>query len=224
MLGTCVNAGLILLGSLIGGLFKKVMSERINKALFGAMGLAALCLGINCVVQNMPDSRYPVLFIAALAVGGIVGTLLDLDGRASRVTEKKTGDAKLSQGLITGCLLFCIGTLSILGPVNAALNQDYTFLFTNATLDFVTSMVLASTYGIGMCLAAPVLFCWQGGIYGLTLLVGDFITGTMMCELSIVGGCLIIMSGLGILELKNMKTLNYLPALLVPIIWCLIFG
>ena len=83
-------------------------------------------------------------------------------------------------------------------------------------------MVLASTYGVGMCLAAGILFCWQGSIYLLTLLVGNVITDTMMCELSIVGGFLIAMSGLGILNIKDCKTINFLPALIVPVIWCLI--
>ncbi len=221
MIGTFVNVGTIIVGSLLGGLVKKIISERINNALFNAMGLAAFGLGINAVVQNMPDSKYPVLFIASLAIGGIIGTLLDLDGRVGRLTQNK-GDGKLGQGLVTGSLLFCVGTLSILGPVQSALYQDHTFLYTNATLDLVTAMVLASTYGVGMCLAAAILFCWQGSIYGLTMLCGDFITDTMMTELSIVGGFLIAMSGLSILGIKDCKTLNFIPALFVPVIWCLV--
>ena len=94
----------------------------------------------------------------------------------------------------------------------------------NASLDFVTAMVLGTTYGIGMALAAVVLLLWQGAIYVLTLLLGSFITDTMMTEISIVGGFLIAMSGLSIMKVKDFHTLNYLPALLVPIIWCLIRG
>lgn len=235
MIGTFVNVGTIIIGSLVGGLFKKILSDRVNKALFIAMGLAAFGLGINSVVQNMPDSEFPVLFIASLAIGGAVGTMIDIDGRVGRLTSRSKGSSdapsgaeasgpRLGEGLVTGCLLYCIGTLSILGPVQSALNGDHTFLFTNATLDLVTSMVLATTYGVGMCLAAGVLLLWQGSIYGLTLLVGKFITDTMMCELSIVGGFLIAMSGLGILEIKDCKTLNFLPALIVPPVWCLLFA
>lgn len=91
-------------------------------------------------------------------------------------------------------------------------------------LDFVTSMVFASTYGIGMVLAAGILFLWQGSIYGITMLLGDFITDNMMTELSIVGGFLILSSGLAILNIKDCKTLNMLPALIVPVIWCAIMG
>lgn len=221
MIGTLVNVATIITGSLVGGLFKRVMSQRVNDALFIAMGMAAFGLGINSVVQNMPDTKYPVLFIVSLALGGALGTVLRLQERVDCITSRK-GDGKLGQGIVTGCLIFCIGTLSILGPVQSALYQDHTFLFTNATLDLVTSMVLASTYGVGMCLAAGILFCWQGSIYLLTLLVGNVITDTMMCELSIVGGFLIAMSGLGILNIKDCKTINFLPALIVPVIWCLI--
>ncbi|MDD6739336.1 MAG: DUF554 domain-containing protein [Coriobacteriaceae bacterium] len=221
MIGTIVNTACILVGSLAGGLLKKLMSERLSEALFSAMGLAAFLLGVNAVVQNMPNSSYPVLFIASLALGGAVGSALRLSDRMERLTNRK-GDGRLGEGLVTGCLLFCIGTLSILGPVQSALYGDETFLFTNAMLDLVTSAVLASTYGIGMALAAGVLFAWQGAIYALTLLLGDFISATMMTELSIVGGALIVMSGLSILKVKDFKTLDFLPALAVPIAWCLL--
>lgn len=221
MIGTIVNAACILVGSLAGGLLKKLMSERLSEALFSAMGLAAFLLGVNAVVQNMPNSSYPVLFIASLAIGGALGSALRLSERMERLTSRK-GDGRLGEGLVTGCLLFCIGTLSILGPVQSALYGDETFLFTNAMLDLVTSAVLASTYGIGMALAAGVLFAWQGAIYALTLLLGDFISATMMTELSIVGGALIVMSGLSILKVKDFKTLDFLPALAVPIAWCLL--
>ncbi|MGN0960462.1 MAG: DUF554 domain-containing protein [Coriobacteriales bacterium] len=221
MIGTIVNTACILVGSLAGGLLKKLMSERLSEALFSAMGLAALLLGVNAAVQNMPNSSYPVLFIASLAIGGALGSALRLSERMERLTSRK-GDGRLGEGLVTGCLLFCIGTLSILGPVQSALYGDETFLFTNAMLDLVTSAVLASTYGIGMALAAGVLFAWQGAIYALTLLLGDFISATMMTELSIVGGALIVMSGLSILKVKDFKTLDFLPALAVPVAWCLL--
>ena len=211
-------------GSLIGGVFRKVMDEKLSGNLMNVMGLAAFGLGINAVVQNMPKSQYPVLFIVSLAIGCLIGTLLKLDERVSSLTEKKDESGNLGQGIVTGCLIFCIGTLSILGPVQSALYGDHTYLFTNASLDFVTSMVLGTTYGVGMALAAIVLLIWQGSIYFLTLLLGSFITDVMMVEISIVGGFLIAMSGLSIMKVKNFHTLNCLPALLVPIIWCAIFG
>jgi uncharacterized membrane protein YqgA involved in biofilm formation len=221
MIGTFVNAGAIMVGSFIGGTARRVMSERLSEALMVAMGCSAVVIGLNSAVQNMPNSAYPVLFIVSLALGVLAGTLLDIDGRVNRRVSKGAGGG-LGEGIITASLIFCVGALSILGPVQSALYGDNTFLFTNAMLDFVTSMVFASTYGLGICLAAGILLCWQGGIFGITLLLGDFISGSMMTELSVVGGVLIAMSGLGILRIKDCKTLNFLPALLVPVIWCMV--
>ncbi len=221
MIGTIVNTATILTGSVIGSLLKKGIKEKYTKCLMNAMGLAATGIGINSIVQNMPNSKYPVLFIVSLAVGSLLGNMIDLDNRFNGLVEKK-GKSELGKGLSTGILLFCIGSLSILGPINSALNNDHTYLFTNATLDLVTSMVLASTYGIGIALAAPVLFLWQGSIYLLAKLLGGFMSPELMCEISVVGGFLIASSGISILEIKNLKTLNMLPALLVPPIWFVI--
>lgn len=219
MLGTIVNTSTILAGSVIGSVFKKGIREKHQNALFNAMGLAATGLGINAVVQNMPKSNYPVLFIVSLALGSLIGTSLNLDTRFQKLADRfSTG--QLSKGLSTGILLFCIGTLSILGPIQSALYGDNTYLFTNAALDFVTSMVLASTYGIGMALAAIVLFCWQGSIYLLASVLGAFMSADMMTELSVVGGFLIASSGISILNIKDCKTMNMLPSLLIPVVYC----
>ena len=224
MLGTIVNVGAIVAGSLIGGLFRKVMNEKLSGSLMSVMGLSAFGLGINAVVQNMPKSTYPVLFIVSLAVGCLIGTLLKLDQRLQHLTKRKNQNGSLGQGIVTGCLIFCVGTLSILGPVQSALYGDHTYLFTNASLDFVTAMVLGTTYGIGMALAGIVLLLWQGTIYLLTMLLGSFITDVMMVEISVVGGFLIAMSGLSIMKIKNFHTLNCLPAIFVPILWCVVQG
>ena len=105
--------------------------------------------------------------------------------------------------------------------MQSALYGDNTYLFTNATLDCVTSTVLASTYGIGMAFAAPVLFCWQGSIYLGASFLQTFLTGPLMTEITIIGGFLIAASGLSILNVKDMKTLNMLPSLLIPILFFL---
>ena len=218
MIGTIVNTGTILAGSLIGSIIRKGIKEKYQNALYNAMGLAAAVLGINAVVGNLPDSQYPVLFILSLAAGSLLGTMADLDGRFQSFVGKFSS-SNLGQGLSTGILLYCIGTLSILGPIQSAINHDHTYLFTNATLDFVTSMVLASTYGIGMALAAVVLFLWQGSIYLSAGLLSGFISPELMSEVSIVGGVLIFSSGLSILGIKDCKALNMLPSLLVPVLW-----
>lgn len=231
MIGTIVNACTILVGSSVGSLLKRGIRPQYQKVMFTAMGLASLALGFNAVCRNMPQSHYPVLFVLSLAIGGLIGTVCQIDQRFQKMVSRRPTDTdeaasstSLAQGLSTAVLLFCIGTLSIVGPINSALLDDNTFLFTNATLDLVTSAVLAATYGWGIALAAPILFCWQGSIYLIAKLCGNVISDELLCEMSTVGGTLIAASGLSILEIKDCKTLNLLPALFVPVVFFLMKG
>lgn len=218
MIGTIVNTLCIVAGSCIGSVAKRAIKPRYQSALYNALGLATIVLGANAVVTYLPESQYPVLFIASLALGSLVGTICDLDGRFKRLV-KRFSRTNLAEGLSTGILLFCVGSLSMVGPILSALYGDNTYLFTNAMLDLVSSMILASTYGIGMALAAPVLFCSQGTIYLITSLAGNVISAELMNEITIVGGVLIVSSGFAILNIKDCKTVNMLPALLFPILF-----
>ena len=227
MIGTIVNTATIIVGGIIGAMLHRGIKEKYKEVLYTALGLASLAIGLNATISHFSQSEYPVLFIVSLAIGGVVGTALDIDGRFKRLVDKfskqrETRRDRLADGLATAILLYCIGPLSMLGPVFSALKGDHTFLFTNATLDFVSSMVFASTYGIGMILAAPVLFCWQGMFWLVARLSATAISDALMAELLIVGGLLITGSGLSLLRLKDCRTLNLLPALLVPVIWFLI--
>lgn len=223
MIGTIFNVCMILVGSFTGSYFKKGIKPAYNEILTQALGLAAIAIGLNAVVQHMPKSHYPVLFIVSLAVGGLIGQWLNLEKRFDNLVGKFSkpnpdGSSNLAEGLATAVLLYCIGSLSILGPIQAALNKDYTFLFTNGMLDGITSIVLASTFGIGMALAAVAVFTWQGSIYLIAMLLQNSINNDMITELTIVGGILIMASGLGLLNIKKIKVLNLLPALVVPIV------
>ncbi len=229
MIGTIVNTACIIAGSLLGATLKRGIKPQYQTALYNAMGLCAFVLGVNACVQNLPKSDYPVLFVVSLAVGSLVGYMLRLSERFNFLVEKlgkKRGNIKekssLAEGLSTGILLYCVGTLSMLGPVMSALNGDNTYLFTNATLDFVTSAVLASTYGFGMIWAAPVLFLWQGIFYLIAIFSSDFISQSLMTELSIVGGVLIAASGMSILGIKDCKAVNMMPSLLIPVFFFII--
>ena len=222
MIGTIVNTLALLVGTSIGCLVKKGINKRYEDVLFIAMGLAALGIGWENVTNNMPKSQYPVLFIVSLALGGVCGTALDISGHFDRLVAK-TGQSNLGKDLATEILLCCIGALSIVGPVIAAVKGDNTMLFTNSTLDFVTSMVFGASFGWGMLVVAPVLFCWQGSIYLVAkFLSASFFTGPLVTEISIVGGFLIACSGLALLKIRDVKTLNFLPALLVPVIFFII--
>lgn len=220
MIGTIANTIAIVIGSALGSAAKRGLGEKYQEVLFAAMGLAAMGIGINALITGMAESIYPVLFIASLALGGVVGTGLDINGRFDRFVSKRSKEGtNLAQGLSTAIMLFCFGTLSILGPINSALYGDETYLLTNATLDFVTSMVLASSFGFGIALAGIVLFAWQGSIYLLAGLISPYLTADLMSEVTIVGGFLILASGLGILKVKEIPVMNLLPALLVPPLW-----
>jgi len=215
MIGTFFNVGMILVGCTIGSLFKKGIKPAYHDILMQALGLAATVIGINAVVQRMPQSKYPVLFIVSLALGGLIGQALDLQGHFDKLVGKFSG-GNLAEGLATAILLYCIGSLSILGPIEAALKHDYTFLFTNGMLDGITSIVLASTFGFGIAIAAGVLFAWQGSLYVLALVLKGALSTSILTEITIVGGILILGSGLGLLNIKKINTLNLLPALIVP--------
>lgn len=217
MIGTIYNVCMILVGSLVGKFLHKGLKKEYQTILTQALGLVAAVVGINAVVQNMPKSHYPVLFIVSLAVGGVVGQALNIQGHFDHLVGRFSG-GNLAEGLATAILLYCIGSLSILGPIQAALNHDYTFLFTNGTLDGITSIVLASTFGFGIAIAAGAVFLWQGGIYAIAMLLQSSINTSMVTELTIVGGVLILASGLGLLEIKKISVLNLLPSLIVPII------
>lgn len=224
MTGTIVNVACIIVGSAIGSILKKGIGDKYQDALYTALGVCALLLGINAFVHNMPKSEYPVLFIVSMAIGSVVGAALGLerlrDIGKKRNAEKGNSTARpaLADGLTTGCLLYCIGTFSMLGPVMSALQSDHTYLFTNATLDLVSSTVLAATYGIGMMWAAPILFCWQGMFYCIAKVSASAISPELMTELSIIGGILIAASGIDLLKLCNCHTLQMLPALLIPVL------
>lgn len=227
MTGTVVNTCTIIAGTLLGAWLNRGIKDKYKEVLYTGLGLASLGIGLNATITHLPQSEYPVLFIVALAVGGVFGTWLDIDGRFKRLVNRhsgKGGEVRLGDGLSTAILLYCIGPLSMLGPVIAALKGDHTFLFTNATLDFVSSAVFASTYGLGMILAAPVLFCWQGLFYVVARISSTAVSDALMAELLIVGGLMITGSGLSLLNLKDCKTLNLLPALLVPVLWFLLLS
>src|SRR5690606_38661451 len=127
MIGTIVNTIAMIVGSFAGSVLKKGIKEEYQSALVTAMGFAGVAIGINAVVQNMPNSSYAVLFIVSLAIGGLVGTVINVDARFNQLVNRFS-QSDLSKGLSTAILLFCIGTLSILGPVESALHHNHTYL------------------------------------------------------------------------------------------------
>lgn len=218
MFAIIINAVAVVVGSAIGALFRKSISEKYINVLNTAMGLCALVLGVNVAIENMQKTQYPVLFIFCLSMGGLLGTVLKLDQRMESTTRKMSS-SNLSQGITTAVLLCCVGTLAMMGPVMSALYGDDTYLMTAATLNLVTMIVVASSYGFGVVITSVIILVWMSSIYGIAMLSRTFISEELIAEVSLVGGILIAASGLGVLHIKDCKTINLLPALFMPILF-----
>ncbi len=226
MIGTIVNVSTIIVGSFIGSLLKKGIKENYQKIVHQGLGLVALSLGMTWVTQNLANNSEPLLFIGSIVIGGLIGEILKLDERVHNLGQRFKGESEhhLMDGLVTAVLLFCVGTMSILGPLESALKGDHTLLFTNAMLDGITSLILASSFGIGIMLSAGVLFVWQGSIYLSAAIIAPFLTPELMGQISILGGLLILSTGMNILNITKIKTINLLPSLIIPGIYFLIKG
>ena len=218
MFAIIINAVAVVVGSAIGALFRKSISEKYINVLNTAMGLCALVLGVNVAIENMQKTQYPVLFIFCLSMGGLLGTVLKLDQRMESTTRKMSS-SNLSQGITTAVLLCCVGTLAMMGPVMSALYGDDTYLMTAATLNLVTMIVVASSYGFGVVITSVIVLVWMSSIYGIAMLSRTFISEELIVVVSLAGGILIAASGLGVLHIKDCKTINLLPALFMPILF-----
>lgn len=225
MFAIFLNFLAVVIGSLIGAIAKRGIREKYLTVMNTAMGLCALILGVNVAMTNMQKTEIPVLFICCMCMGGLLGTWLRIDQRIDSLT--KSGDPNghsLIQGITTAVLLCCVGTLSMMGPVLSALQGDDTYLLTAAVLNGVTMIVIGSGYGIGVIVTAVIVALWQASFYGIAKLSADFISDELVCETSIVGGVLIAAAGLGVLNIKDCKTTNLLPALLMPLLYFFLKG
>lgn len=222
MIGIVLNVSMVLIGTALGCVLNGGLPQKYEEVLFTAMGLAALGIGMENVVNNMPKSHYPVLFIISLTLGAVLGTWWRIDDHYNSLITRCGGKSELGKGIASGILLYCIGALSIVGPVMAAVKGDQTMLYTNTALDFVTAIVFGASFGWGMIVCAPVLFIWQSGIYLVAkFLSASFFSNALVTELAIVGGFLIASTGISLLKLRNIKILNLLPSLFIPIIFFL---
>ena len=221
MLGTIINVSTITVGSILGSKLKKGINERYQTTIMQAVGLIAVSLGITWIGSNISKSKFPILFVISMVIGAVLGEFINLTTKTENF-GKRFKENNLMEGLVTAILLFCIGTLSILGPLESALKGNNTLLFTNAILDGITSLVLASNFGIGIILSAVVLFVWQGSIYLSAEFIAPYITPELLTEISIIGGILLLATGLNILNITKIKTLNLLPSLLIPIVFFII--
>lgn len=224
MTGTIVNTAAIIIGGSIGLLLKKGMPERLKSMYFQAVGLFTIAIGIS-MVYNM---QHILIVVSSLAIGSLLGEWINLEARVEGLSELvkhrfKIGNDRFSEGLITSFLLFCIGSMTIIGAINEGLGISSDLLYTKSLMDLFSAMLLASAFGVGVIFASVPLLIFQGGITLIAMFAGDFLSKDMIGGLTALGGILLIGLGINILEIKKLRIVNMLPSLIVIVILMLIF-
>ncbi|HWT92114.1 MAG TPA: DUF554 domain-containing protein [Solirubrobacteraceae bacterium] len=229
MTGTLINVGTVLLGTLIGSLAGGRLPEGVQRRVLMGLGMVTLVLGIDNALVWREDSKNLILIVMfAVLVGGIIGELLRIEERLSGLGDRlqarfeqrgggATGasESTVSQAFFTATLLFCVGPLTVLGSIDDGLRGDIELLTTKAVLDGFASVALAAALGPGVALAAVSVLVIQGGITLGAGLFEDILVGLPLEALTSAGGVLIIGIALKLLDVKDVKVGNYLPALLV---------
>ncbi len=215
MLGTIVNTGTVVGGALIGVLIHSRMPERITRTTFQGIGLFTLYIGFTMAAKT----GNVLIMVFSIVLGAIFGELLNLEARMEKVSEwgkRKVGSKndKFTEGFVTAFMLFCMGSMTILGSIEEGLGGEPTLLLAKSFLDGFGAVALASSLGIGVLFSAVPLLIYQGGLTLLAGLVQGWLTEPIINEVSAVGGLMLIGLGITILEIKKMKILNLLPALI----------
>jgi uncharacterized protein len=226
MLGVIVNVCTVLAGSIVGLLFKKGISEKFTSAIMCAIGLCTLAIGVKGIFND----NNTLAMILSLVLGTAVGTWIDLDGWITNLGErlekrfaKQDGTVSVTQGFVTASLLFCIGSMTIVGCLNAGLKGDNQMLFTKSLLDLISAAILSVSLGIGVLFSAAFVLVFQGALVLLAGVLQPVLTTPMINAITCVGSLSILALGLNLLKITNIKVANQLPALvLAPFIcWCL---
>ncbi len=224
MLGVLVNTTTVIIGSLIGIFVKKGLPEKLAKAMTTAVALAVLYIGID----GMMSGENTLVLVLSMVIGAVIGTLLDLDRRleslGKKIESKCKGskNTKIAEGFISATLLFCVGAMTIVGALQSGLNGNHETQYTKAILDFISSIILASTLGWGVILAAGSVLILQGSIVILAQFLEPYLNSYVIGEMTCAGSVLIFALGLNLLGITKIKLMNYLPAIFVPIILCMV--
>ena len=231
-MGTLINAALILVGGVIGLVFKKAVSKEMEYSIHKATGVAVLVIGICGVLSSMLKvkdgggiaSSGELILVVSLALGTFVGELLKLDERLNKGCkwiESKFKMSNFSTGFITSTMIYCIGAMAIVGSINDGLLGDSSTLITKGIIDGITSVVLAASLGYGVLFSAVPILIYQGGMTLLAGLLENVLVGELLRNICMVGYALVMCIGINFLtnDDKKIKTVNMLPALLVPVIY-----
>lgn len=233
-MGTLINTALVLLGGAIGLVFKKAISENMEYSIHKATGVAVLVIGLAGVMTNVLSvdesgkfsSSGELMLVISLALGTFIGELLRLDDRLNsgcKKIEEKFKMSNFSSGFITATMIYCIGAMAIVGAINDGLLHDSSTLITKGIIDGITSIVLAASLGYGVLLSAVPVFLYQGAITLLASSLQNVLKGELLTNICIVGYALVMCIGINFLynSKKQIKTVNMLPSLLVPVIYAL---
>ena len=217
MLGTIVNVAAIIVGSLLGFLIKGGIPKKVGDTVIQGLALSTMLIGIlNAVkVNNL------MLLIISMVIGSAIGEAIDIDRFLNNIGDmieiKLNGrGGKVSQGFVTSSLLFCVGAMAIVGSLNSGLKGDHSTLFSKSILDFVFSLISASSLGIGVLLSSVSVFLYQGTITLLASGLKGFLIESVITDMSAIGGLLIIGISFNMLGMSKIKVANFLPAMFIP--------
>lgn len=225
LLGTLVNVVLVLIGGFVGLFLKKGISKRFSDLIMHAIALVTMVIGINFATA----SENMLIVIISLVVGALIGEGINIDKRLNQLgdlikSKVKSESGNVGEGFVTATLLFCVGSMAIMGALDSGLRGDHTVLYTKAIMDGISALIFASSMGIGVLLSAVPILLYQGSITLLSSFIQPYLTQSMMTEMNGVGGILLIGLGISILGIKEIKVSNLLPALVIPVILLAFIG
>ena len=236
-LGTIINAAAIIVAGLLGLLFGRFLTSRIQDILVKACGLGCLVIGFSGALKALwtvsDESTWrsgTLMMIVALCLGGLIGELLGIErgleklGTWLREKSGSSGDSRFLDGFITASLILPVGAMAVIGPMNDALYGDYTILIAKSIMDASIVFALAATYGKGTIFSVLPVVAVQGLFTALAFLIAPIMTGASLNNLSIVGSTLIVGIGLNLIFEKTFHLANYLPALVIAVLWGLFIG
>lgn len=219
LFGTIVNAAAIILGGVVGTFAKKGIPERFGNLIISTLGLFTAILGIMFAI----GSKKIEIVVFSLIIGAFIGEAIDIEKRlddfGKSVQNKFKGlGGNFSQGFVTSSLLFCIGSMAIMGSLQSGLLNDHKILLTKSVMDGIFALIFASTMGIGVAASAIAVFIYQGALTLLAASVAGYLSQPVITEMSAAGGVLLLGLALSILDIKKIKVGNLLPAIFIPII------
>jgi len=218
-----VNMGTVLCGSLIGIFFRSRLKPGLQRSLMAALALCTFVIGLSSAL----GTEDILCVIVCMALGAALGELLRIDdaiGRAgdalkARFARGEGSAGRFTEGFVSACILFCIGSMTIVGSLEAGINRDYSIIFAKSTLDFVSSMAMGAAMGIGVTFSVIFILFFQGGLTLLAAWVGPALSAAVVNEMSAVGGTILIGLAITMLELgkERIRVSNMLPAIFLPI-------